>query len=204
MASRTCRAIWTNFSITTLERNNASLPLVLEPRAGEAHGGRAPAAGRGSRTAGTNPGEGAPQAGRDPGGYNAVLARSRHEGGRRPRTGALVLDHRPAQRKDAGLRRGPEAHRRDHEDTERGRPGGHEPRRPLPRRLTRLGRPAHAEQHLQQHVPDRADAGSRDDRRRDDARRAHRPASARRTGQQPFRNGWATASATGMATPWLW
>jgi len=61
---------WTNSSITTLERNNASLPLVLDAeQVKRMEGARLQQEVAGN--AKSNPGEGAPQAGRDPGGYNA-------------------------------------------------------------------------------------------------------------------------------------
>src|SRR5688572_5333303 len=64
------QGMWTNSSITTLERGNASLPLVLSTeQAARMEGQRAEQnVVLNSRT---NPGEGAPPAGRDPGGYNA-------------------------------------------------------------------------------------------------------------------------------------
>lgn len=61
---------WTNSSITTLERNNASLPLVLSDEQVKRMEGARLQQEVNSNSA-TNPNDGAPQAGRDPGGYNA-------------------------------------------------------------------------------------------------------------------------------------
>ncbi len=61
---------WTNSSITTLERNNASLPLVLSEEQVKRMEGARMQQEVASNSA-TNPNDGAPQAGRDPGGYNA-------------------------------------------------------------------------------------------------------------------------------------
>ena len=61
---------WTNSSITTLERSNASLPLVLDAEQVKRMEGSRQQQEVSSNSR-TNPGEGAPAAGRDPGGYNA-------------------------------------------------------------------------------------------------------------------------------------
>lgn len=61
---------WTNSSITTLERGNASLPLVLnDEQVKRMEGARQQQEVAGN--AKSNPGEGAPQAGGNIGGYNA-------------------------------------------------------------------------------------------------------------------------------------
>jgi hypothetical protein len=64
------QGVWTNSSITTLERNNSSLPLVLEPEQVKRMEGQRQQqeVAQNSRT---NPNEGAPSAGGAIGGYNA-------------------------------------------------------------------------------------------------------------------------------------
>ncbi len=61
---------WTNSSITTLERTNASLPLVLNPEQVKRMEG-ARLQQEVAANAQSDPGEGAPQAGSNVGGYNA-------------------------------------------------------------------------------------------------------------------------------------
>jgi hypothetical protein len=64
------QGMWTNSSITTLERNNQSLPLVIPPdQVARMEGQRAQQ--NVAQNARTDQSEGAPIAGRDPGGYNA-------------------------------------------------------------------------------------------------------------------------------------
>src|SRR5690242_20081864 len=64
------QGMWTNSSITTLERGNQSLPLILDDEQVKRMEGQREqqSVAQNSRT---NPDEGAPVAGRDPGGYNA-------------------------------------------------------------------------------------------------------------------------------------
>jgi hypothetical protein len=71
---------WTNSSITTLERNDPSLPLVLSPEQVKRME-TSRAAMEQAANAATNPEEGAPAAGSNPGGYNAFwLDRGMHVG----------------------------------------------------------------------------------------------------------------------------
>ena len=62
--------MWTNSSITTLERNNAALPLVLSPEQVTGMEGQR-LQQEVSQNSRTNPNEGAPAAGGAIGGYNA-------------------------------------------------------------------------------------------------------------------------------------
>jgi hypothetical protein len=67
---RDLQGVWTNSSITTLERTDAKLPLVLTPeQAARLEAGRASAEAAGSSR--TNPDEGAPTAGNNVGGFNS-------------------------------------------------------------------------------------------------------------------------------------
>jgi hypothetical protein len=64
------QGMWTNSSITTLERTNSALPLVLSADQTERMEGQREQQNV-AQNSRTNPEEGAPVAGRDPGGYNA-------------------------------------------------------------------------------------------------------------------------------------
>jgi hypothetical protein len=64
------QGMWTNSSITTLERNNQALPLVLDAEQVKRMESQREQQNV-AQNARTNVSEGAPVAGRDPGGYNA-------------------------------------------------------------------------------------------------------------------------------------